>query len=248
MMNNHSPELDVNFDESYFSSGAYADVSFDRYSQYWWSTRFYAMLVKKHGPESGRVLEVGCGLGHLLARLVDQYDVYGADINQWALKQAYRNVPKGKFLCLSIEDLRAFPDNFFQVVIAKHVAEHLSNPQLAIAEMSRVLKPSGFLLFSTPNTDSLARSVKKEMWIGYQDPTHINLLSPQEWIGILRSNQLSPRKVFSDGFWDVPYVSWLPDAIQKVIFGAPGGLQAIFGLSIIPLRMGESLIILADQK
>jgi SAM-dependent methyltransferase len=246
-MNDQSPDLRSNFDESYFSSGAYSDVSFDRFSQYWWSNRYYAMLVRKNGPHSGRVLEVGCGLGHLLARLVDQYDVFGADINQSALTQATGNVPQGNFLCMSAEDLGAFPDDMFQVVIAKHVVEHLPDPERAIAEMSRVLTPGGFLLFATPNIDSFARAVKKDLWIGYKDPTHISLWSPDKWIGNLRTYQLLPRKIFSDGFWDAPYVSWLPASIQKIIFGAPGGLQAIFGLSIIPLRLGESLIILADK-
>ena len=35
---------------------------------------------------------------------------------------------------------------------------------------------------------------------------------------------------------------------KKILFGAPGGLQAILGWSIIPLRMGESLIVLAIKQ
>jgi hypothetical protein len=31
------------------------------------------------------------------------------------------------------------------------------------------------------------------------------------------------------------------------LFGAPGGLQAILGWGIIPLRMGESMIVLAEK-
>ena len=57
------------FDENYFHTEAYAEVSFEKYSQYWWSNRFYALLARKHGPKGGRVLEVGCGLGHLMAFL-----------------------------------------------------------------------------------------------------------------------------------------------------------------------------------
>lgn len=246
-MTEQTPDVKSKFNQDYFSSGPYSGVSFDRYSQYWWSNRYYAMLVQKYGPQSGKVLELGCGLGHLLGWLVDQFDVYGADINQWALSQASRNIPLGKFVLLPAENLQAFPDKIFQVVIAKHVVEHLPKPDLAISEISRVLTPGGLLLLVTPNTDSMARAVKKEDWIGYQDPTHISLWSPSKWLDQLRSYELKPRKVFSDGFWDAPYLSWLPTPIQKLLFGAPGGLQAVFGWSIIPLRMGESMIVLADK-
>jgi ubiquinone/menaquinone biosynthesis C-methylase UbiE len=246
-MTEQTPDVKSKFNEDYFSSEAYSGVSFDRYSQYWWSNRYYAMLVRKYGPQSGRILELGCGLGHLLGWLVDKYDVYGADINLWALYQASQNVPKGNFVHLPAENLHAFPDNIFQIVIAKHVVEHLPNPELAISEISRVLTPGGLLILATPNTDSLARPVKKEDWIGYQDPTHISLWSPTKWLQQLRSYDLNPRKVFSDGFWDAPYLSWLPTSLQKFLFGAPGGLQAVFGWSFIPLRMGESMIVVADK-
>jgi hypothetical protein len=35
--------------------------------------------------------------------------------------------------------------------------------------------------------------------------------------------------------------------LQKLFFGAPGGLQAILGWGIIPLRMGESMIVIAEK-
>lgn len=241
------PDVRSQFNEQYFSSGAYAEVSFNRYSQYWWSNRYYARLAQKHGPPSGRVLELGCGLGHLLSWLVDRYQVFGTDVNHSALSEASQNVPQGSFVLLPAENLHSFPDNIFQIVIAKHVLEHLPDPDLAISEISRVLIPGGLLLIATPNMDSLARPVKNEAWIGYKDPTHISLWPPAKWLEHLRSYQLKPKKIFSDGFWDAPYVSWLPTFLQKLIFGAPGGLQAILGWSFIPLRMGESMIVLAER-
>jgi SAM-dependent methyltransferase len=235
------------FDESYFKTEAYANVSFARFSQYWWSNRFYALLARRYGPSSGRVLEVGCGLGHVLGWLVGRYSVYGSDINTWALEQARRNVPQGHFVQLSAEDLSAFPAGAFQIIISKHVLEHLHHPERSIAEMSRVLALRGLLLAATPNLDSPTRALKKEGWIGYKDPTHISLKTPSEWMGLFQAHGLRPKRVFSDGFWDAPYLPVLPKALQKLLFGAPGGLQAILGWGIIPLRMGESLIIVAEK-
>ncbi len=235
------------FDESYFKTAAYADVSFRKYSQYWWSNRYYARLARRYGPPQGRVLEIGCGLGHLLTWLADRYQVYGSDINAWALSQARQNVPGGNFAMLSAEDLSAFLSESFQIVIAKHVVEHLPHPEKAISEMGRVLAPGGVLLLATPNLDSPMRKRKKENWVGYKDPTHISLKTPSDWLGCIRQQGLQIRRVFSDGFWDAPYLTWLPAKLQKLVFGAPGGLQAVMGWSIIPLRMGESLIVLAKK-
>lgn len=235
------------FDESYFKTEAYARVSFEKYSQYWWSNRFYALLARRHAPRQGRALEVGCGLGHLLSWLTDRYQVYGTDINAWALQQAQRNVPQGSFALASAEDLGAFPAGSFQIVIAKHVVEHLHQPRQALSEMSRVLAPGGVLLLATPNLDSPMRAWKKEGWVGYKDPTHISLKPPAEWLGYLAELGLKPRRVFSDGFWDAPYIPVIPTRLQKLFFGAPGGLQAILGWSIIPLWLGESLIVIAAK-
>ena len=58
------------------------------------------------GPRQGRALEIGCGLGHLLAWLTDRYQVVGTDVNPWALEEARRNVPQGQFCQLSAEDMR----------------------------------------------------------------------------------------------------------------------------------------------
>ena len=85
------------FNQDYFSTGPYAGVNFARYSQYWWSNRYYARLARRHGPPGGRVLELGCGMGHLLSWLTDRYQVFGCDINPWALSQAQQNVPAGTF-------------------------------------------------------------------------------------------------------------------------------------------------------
>jgi SAM-dependent methyltransferase len=236
------------FNEHYFSTGPYAGVNFSKYSQYWWSNRYYAMLARRHGPTHGRVLEIGCGMGHLLAWLTDRYQVFGCDINPWALSQAQRNVPRGSFLQLSADKLNAFPDVVFEIVIAKHVVEHLTNPEQTIAEMSRVMKTGGLLVLATPNLSSPMRKYKKGNWIGYTDPTHISLKPPDDWLTSLRQNGLHPRRVFSDGFWDAPYIPLIPTPLQKLFFGAPGGLQAVLGWSIIPVRMGESLIILAEKE
>jgi len=47
------PDSSHPFDETYFKRAAYANVSFDRFSQYWWSNRYYAGLARQHGEGCG---------------------------------------------------------------------------------------------------------------------------------------------------------------------------------------------------
>lgn len=48
-----------------------------------------------------------------------------------------------------------FPDDFFNIVLAENVMEHLRNPGNAIKEMIRVLKPGGELVIITDNASYL---------------------------------------------------------------------------------------------
>jgi len=238
----------MTYDKEYFQSARYAQVSFKKYSQYWWSNRYFALLARRHGPSGGRVLEIGCGLGHLLGWLTGRYQVVGGDVNEWALEQARQNVSQGEFLELNAQDMGVFPDQHFSIVIAKHVVEHLPRPDQAIREMGRVLAPGWMLLLATPNLDSPMRARKKENWVGYQDPTHISLKRPAEWLAMLGVAGMQPKKVFSYGFWDPPYVAGVPALLQKLWYGIPGGLQAVLGLSYLPLDKGESLLVRAEKQ
>jgi ubiquinone/menaquinone biosynthesis C-methylase UbiE len=235
------------FDEHYFSSDTYQDVSYAKYSQYWWSNRFYAILARRFGKLNGVMLEIGCGLGHLVGQLEDTFITYGLDINEWALQRAKKEALRTPFSLASAENL-PFLDNSFDAIVIKHVVEHLPQPEQAIRELGRILVSGGLLILSAPNLESLLKPLKGENWIGYQDPTHISLKPPGEWLDLLRQEGgFCEKRVFSDGFWDTPYIPLVPEILQKVFFGSLGGFQAITGWIILPPRWGESIIIIAEK-
>lgn len=235
------------FDEKYFSTHTYADVSFAKYSQYWWSNRFFALLARRHGEKGKRLLEIGSGLGHLVAQLEDTFQTYGMDLNHWAARQSKAVIQKTNLQTASAEDL-PFADGAFNVVIIKHIVEHLPDPARAIREIGRVTATGGTLILATPNLSSLLKPWKGRKWIGYQDPTHISLKPPEEWLNLIQSAGFRIQRVFADGFWDVPYIPIIPRQIQKPVFGALGGLQAISGWIFLPMRWGESIIAIAHKQ
>ena len=235
------------FDEKYFSSHTYQDVSFAKYSQYWWSNRFYAILARRYGQHGSRLLEIGSGLGHLIGQLEDSFETYGMDLNHWAVEKSKAVIDETELQTASAEEI-PFADCTFGVVIIKHIVEHLPDPEKAIAEIGRVTAPGGILILATPNLDSLLKPWKGESWIGYQDPTHISLKSPSVWLDWIQNSGFSLKRVFADGFWDVPYIPILPSQIQKLLFGSLGGFQAITGFVFLPMRWGESIIVIAQKQ
>lgn len=239
--------MPMSFDEKYFSSHTYENISFAKYSMYWWSNRFYATLARRYGERGGKLLEIGSGMGHLVGQLEDSFETVGIDVNHWAVKQSKTVVDKTQLQIASAGEL-PFNNLSFDVVIIKHIVEHLPDPEKAIAEIGRVTAPGGTLILATPNLDSLLKPWKGESWIGYQDPTHISLKPPSVWLNWTKEAGFSLKRVFADGFWDVPYIPFVPNQIQKLIFGSLGGFQAMTGLVFLPMRWGESIIVIADKQ
>lgn len=93
-----------------------------------------------------RVLEVGCGQGHLTIRLADRgIDIVGIDANSSAPGISGSD----RVLFMKAEGLD-FGDAEFDAVVSVHAIEHIPALELAMAEMARVLKPEGRALFIYP--------------------------------------------------------------------------------------------------
>jgi 2-polyprenyl-3-methyl-5-hydroxy-6-metoxy-1,4-benzoquinol methylase len=235
------------FDEKYFSTHTYQNVSFSKYSQYWWSNRFFAGLARRYGRHGSRLLEIGSGLGHLVGQLEGNFETYGLDLNHWAVTRS-KSEARRTFLETASAQALPYADASFGVVIIKHIVEHLPDPAQAVREIGRILESGGILILATPNLASLLKPWKGSKWIGYLDPTHISLKHPDEWVSLIRSAGLSPIKIFADGFWNVPYIPFVPVLIQKLFFGSLGGFQALTGFIFLPVRWGESVIMIARKK
>lgn len=240
-------KVSLKFDEKYFSTGRYEKVDFDKkFSMYWWSCRFYANLTRKF-CRRGKLIDIGCGLGHILARLEGNFETYGIDVNPWAIERAKTISLKSQFFCIPAEEIGRFKENDFEVVIMRHLIEHVKDPALVIGEASRLLKKGGFIILATPNPEGLAAKITKKRWVGYKDPTHISIKPPKFWLDLLRKNGFSIKLKTTDGFWAAPYLPIIPDFIQKIVFGFPGGVQAIVGFTFLPVSWGESLIVVAEK-
>ncbi len=109
-----------------------------------------------------RVLDAGCGDGSILFALKNHFDIaiVGADFSEAALVNAAKNsIRKGHGLETHKADTRNLPfeKNSVDKIFSLGVIEHLSDPENAVAELARCLKPNGVLILMTPNKFSFGR-------------------------------------------------------------------------------------------
>ena len=114
-------------------------------------------LIRPHLKEGSSLLEIGCGAGNLLiqASVRGSYPV-ALDLSMQALtfvraRLEAQEALKG-FACIqSIGEHLPFADGSFDFILLSEVVEHLEEPHMSIHEASRVLRPGGRLLVTTPN-------------------------------------------------------------------------------------------------
>jgi phosphatidylethanolamine/phosphatidyl-N-methylethanolamine N-methyltransferase len=99
----------------------------------------------------GRILEVGVGTGISLPDYARTNRLVGIDISAPMLRKAADRVVEHKLDnvdALAVMDAKhlAFPDDFFDVVVAQYVITAVPDPEATLDEFARVLKPGGEII------------------------------------------------------------------------------------------------------
>lgn len=119
-----------------------------------------------------RLLDVGCGVGYYLERLMHStksVNLYGLDCDLESIRYL-KSRATGYFLK---GDGCAIPykDDSFDTVLSTSVMEHIEDDKRLIEEMTRVCKNKGQLIISVPSKEGL-RSFSKLRNLGHNDPAN----------------------------------------------------------------------------
>lgn len=102
----------------------------------------------------GRILEVGVGTGISLPYYSNCNRIIGVDISEPMLQKARKRVYElgldhvDSIEVMDAEDLD-FPDESFDVVVAQYVITAVPNPERALDELARVVRPGGEIIIAT---------------------------------------------------------------------------------------------------
>jgi ubiquinone/menaquinone biosynthesis C-methylase UbiE len=201
----------------------------------WHHSKFYGLASQEYratqkkllqlldGVNGTRFLDVGCGGGQFTmecARLIQASDVYGLEINEQAAQEAQK---KGVKVVVGDASLGfPFATEYFDVIMANQILEHVLNTDNMLSECHRVLRSNGTMLLAVPNLCSLLQRVL--VLFGHQ-PTvvhiseiqvgnflkgvetysaHLHAFAPPALEDLLRYHHFRIEKVCGSGFYPLP--------------------------------------------
>jgi ubiquinone/menaquinone biosynthesis C-methylase UbiE len=177
-------------------------------------TEFALLQGALRDQGSARVLDLGCGAGHVsfhVAPLVAEvvaYDLSQQMLDVVAAAATERGLGNIVTECGAAERL-PFADASFDFVFSRYSAHHWSDLGLALREVRRVLKPGGVVAFidvmspGSPLLDTYLQTVEV-----LRDTSHVRDYSAAEWLQQVSEAGLFTRSLTRQRL-RLEYTSWV---------------------------------------
>jgi ubiquinone/menaquinone biosynthesis C-methylase UbiE len=120
-----------------------------------------AEAVRRHVPVGGAILDIGCGSALVADRILDLdasylgLDFGGHHVSYAAKKLRDIDAPLRSAVVRGDGEHLPVPDASIDVVVMSEVIEHLLRPEVAVWEVSRVLRPGGIYVMTTNNASEV---------------------------------------------------------------------------------------------
>lgn len=189
-----------------------------------------ADAVSRECPDGGTILDLGCGSALVADRILARGVTYvgvdygGHHITYAKAKHDAHTAPLRTVFARCAAESLPFADASIDVVAFSEVIEHLMQPELAVWEIARVLKPGGVLVMTTNNASEVPlRSPFTHAFAWLEKALgahHPKLISMRPWVW---PHKIS-RELLPAGAPDV----WLPHTHH--IYGETRAMFAAAGL------------------
>jgi SAM-dependent methyltransferase len=241
---------------AYFRQGGEAGIGYADYAGFATSAgkrRLDGAVLRALIPrmKGRRLLDVGCGFGHFLARAREGWglEVAGCELSPEAAARARADF--GLEVIVGTLGEAGCEAGRFDAVTYLDVLEHIADPGKELAEVRRVLTPEGVIALLTPNA-ACAGLLGKRRWSGFrQSFEHLNYFSRRSLGRALSGAGF--EVVFSR---TLEFPAALPVALARSRGGRPSGpgraLRRLAGLTLVPALeragYGHLLLMIGRRK
>ena len=194
-----STELGTIYPENYFAfdfskgSASRQVFSAKKISNFFEKRRLKGLLRNYSGDYPKSVLDVGCGDGSDLDLVRDLFGpltaTVGIEVSAQACSRAVKRghtVIEGSFP----EDIDQLADGGrkFDLILSKHVVEHVERPDLFLSAIRDLVADDGLVLIDTPNVSSPLRRLFGRHWGGWHTPRHWYLFDVENFSRLAESS------------------------------------------------------------
>ena len=199
------------------------------------------------GMQPGKLLDIGCGVGDFLHTAETHgWECIGVEPSEDAKAIAQKRM---KGMIITSEELESFSDGAFDVITMWHVLEHVDDIKWQVAQLQRLVKPSGRVVIAVPNYKSYDGQYYKEHWAAYDVPRHLNHFNRITLSKIFKTSGLELVKM-DKLKWDAYYISYLSEQYRHHSLPLVRGLYRGFISNCKARRSGEwsSLVYVFERK
>jgi SAM-dependent methyltransferase len=158
------------------------------------------------GRNSFKMLDVGCGTGWISRLWADS----GARVTGLEPSQVRAVTARERGLrVLSCYAEELSTDEHFDLIVIRHVIEHLEDPAAILQSLASRLTPDGLILLVVPNIDCIGRKVFDADWT-WVLPWHCNFFNPGSIQTLLKNCGYSIAKSYQ-----TPSPLWYPESFRK---------------------------------
>jgi len=160
--------------------------------------RRYGMSKRQRAIErfcaGGRLLDIGCATGNFLHEMArsGRWQVEGVEPNTEAAR--YGRAHFGLTIHTGELTTVELPTASYDVITMWNVLEHLHDVMATLRIVARLLKPSGWFVFSIPNLRSWDCRLFGKYWMGWELPRHLYYPDPTLMKAMLSNVGLHTRE------------------------------------------------------
>lgn len=167
-------EISEIYGDCYFVSNKYRDATILG----WENQRRLKILARFLPSPEARVLDAGCATGDFLLAAKTKYQMHGCDISPFAVDVARKKNPDvADNIFVANLDALALKGAMYDAVCLWDVIEHLWDPFAVCNALASIIKPSGFVLVSTPDIGSVTARLMGRRWAFMTPPEHMGFFS-----------------------------------------------------------------------